>query len=111
MICEGLYLLHQEDTKKDSNKSNNVGWNEEIQKQSVDNDRKRRAQAAAERKAKVMAQMNQMQKKFADSHKGELAKMEVVTGESGKPSQGSGAGAIRSSPRRKSLKAIGNVQL
>lgn len=33
LICEGLYLLHQEDTKKDSNKSNNVGWNEEIQKQ------------------------------------------------------------------------------
>ena len=74
-----------------------------------DNDRKRRAQAAAHRKAKVLAQMNQMQKKFADQHKGELAKMEVVTTESAKPSQES-SGAVRSSPRRKSLKVCGNLK-
>ena len=45
--------------------------------QNVDNDRKRRAQAAAERKAKVMAQMNQMQKKFAKTHQSELASMDT----------------------------------
>ena len=45
--------------------------------QTADNDRKRRAQAAAERKAKVMAQMNQMQKKFAKTHQSELASMET----------------------------------
>lgn len=44
---------------------------------SSDNERKRRAQAAAERKAKVMAQMNQMQKRFAQSHKSELDEMQV----------------------------------
>ena len=43
----------------------------------ADNDRKRRAQAAAERKAKVMAQMNQMQKKFAKTHQTELAIMDT----------------------------------
>ena len=43
----------------------------------ADNDRKRRAQAAAERKAKVMAQMNQMQKKFAKTHQTELATMDT----------------------------------
>ena len=43
----------------------------------ADNDRKRRAQAAAERKAKVMAQMNQMQKKFAKTHQTELASMDT----------------------------------
>ena len=45
--------------------------------QVADNDRKRRAQVAAERKAKVMAQMNQMQKKFANSHQTELASMDT----------------------------------
>ena len=45
--------------------------------QMADNDRKRRAQAAAERKAKVMAQMNQMQKKFAKTHQTELASMDT----------------------------------
>ena len=45
--------------------------------QVADNDRKRRAQAAAERKAKVMAQMNQMQKKFAKTHQTELASMDT----------------------------------
>ena len=81
----------------------------EGQQQSVDNDRKRRAQAAAERKAKVMAQMNQMQKKFAATHQSELAGMEVVSNDV-KPSQSGSAAnaALRSSPRKKSFKAVGN---
>ena len=70
--------------------------------QNQDNDRKRRAQAAAERKAKVMAQMNQMQKKFADTHKSELAKMEVV--QDTKVEQTSTPMAVRTSPRKKNFK-------
>ena len=46
-----------------------------------DNDRKRRAQAAAHRKAKVLAQMNQMQKKFAKTYEKDLASMEVTESE------------------------------
>jgi transcriptional regulator NrdR family protein len=43
----------------------------------VDNDRKRRAHKAAERKAKVMAQMSQMQIKFMKGHTKELASMDT----------------------------------
>ena len=51
-----------------------------------------------------MAQMKQMQKKFADTHNTELASMEVDP----KVSQTSTASpALRTSPRKKSFKAIG----
>ena len=45
---------------------------------STDNDRKRRAQAAASRKAKVLAQMNQMQQRFAKTFETELASMDTT---------------------------------
>ena len=77
--------------------------------QNQDSDRKRRAkQAAAERKAKVMAQMNQMQKKFADTHKSELAKMEVVP--DSKSEETSTPLAVRTSPRKKNFKVVGNLK-